>query len=82
MLNKFTKILLVLTSLAPILLTYWFVCQVDIYNDSINLYENFKCNYIEGIELLISTFALALICTFLIYKTKRSLKLYRLLYQK
>jgi len=75
MINKFTKILLVLTSLAPILLTYWFVSQVQVYDDSINLLENIQCNYLVGFGLLITTVVLALVCAFLLIRSKKELEL-------
>ena len=74
MLSRITKILLVSTSLAPVLLTYWFINQVNSYNQSVGFIENLKCNYSNGIILLLLTLTLTCICVFLINKTKRDLE--------
>lgn len=74
MINKFTKTLLVLTSLAPILITYWFVSQVEEYNASISFLENLMCNYTVGLGLLLTTLVLIALCYFLLTKTKRELE--------
>lgn len=74
MLSRITKILLVATSLAPILLTYWFIDQVNSYNHSINFFENVCCNYCHSIILLIITGILTGLCLFLMKKTKKDLE--------
>lgn len=64
--NKLIKILLVATSLAPILLTYWFVEQVNEYNSCNDFIENLKSNYLIGIGYLVSTCAFVIICLLII----------------
>jgi len=60
--NKVIKLFLVLTSLAPVLLTYWFVEQTEKYNKDISFFENVKCNYLYGLNYLIFAFVLVIIC--------------------
>lgn len=75
MLNKLAKILLVSTSLAPILLTYWFTRQVNSYHESFNLMENLKLNWHNGILLLIITILLTLLCSIIISQAKKHLEI-------
>ncbi len=74
MLNRLTKILLVATSLAPILLTYWFTGQVNSYNNSLSWLENLKCNWNIGISLLITTIILTSFCRLIIFQAKKHLE--------
>lgn len=50
--NKVFKVLLVATSLAPILLTYWFIEQVSAYDNEVTILENIKSNYWVGVYYL------------------------------
>lgn len=75
MLNKLTKILLVATSLAPILLTYWFISQVNSYNEALPFLDNLKCNWNIGIGLLIATIGLTFLCGLIISQAKKHLEI-------
>ena len=48
---------MVATSIAPVLFTYWFIEQVNNWNNNINLLENIKCNWTIGIVYLIASTA-------------------------
>jgi len=72
--NKIIKILLVSTSLAPILLTYWFIEQVKNYDVSVSFLSNIKSNFFVGIGFLISTVILVLICLIIIKLAKNNLE--------
>ena len=74
MINRSTKILLVLTSLAPILVTYWFVSQVNSYNAGLSLWQNCKQNWTNEIFLLLTTVFLTCLCAFLIYRARKDLE--------
>jgi hypothetical protein len=52
---------MVATSIAPVLFTYWFIEQVNNWNNSISLLENIKCNWIIGIGYLIAKIAFVVI---------------------
>lgn len=49
---------MVATSIAPVLFTYWFVEQVNHWNDSIGVFENIKCNWFYGLGYQIATLVL------------------------
>lgn len=72
--NKLFKILLVATSIAPILLTYWFSEQVSKWNKSVSFVENLKSNYHVGIEFLFSTILLVCIFYLILYLSKSRLE--------
>lgn len=73
--NKIAKILLVATSLSPILITYWFVRQVSNFNESLSLLENIKCNYSVGSVYLISSLILLITCIIILRLSKKKLEL-------
>jgi hypothetical protein len=72
--NRFFKILLVSTSIAPILLTYWFIEQVNSWNTTLSLFENILCNWKEGIYYLLATVTLLLIFGLIIRFAKSRLE--------
>lgn len=73
--NKLAKILLVATSLSPILITYWFVEQSANFNNDLTIFENLICNYKIGVSYLTISVVLLLICVFILNLSKKKLEL-------
>jgi len=65
-LNRAVKTLLVATSLAPILLTYWFIEVVNAYQKELGIVENVKLYWDTGIVFLVSTVLLVILCLVII----------------
>lgn len=76
--NKFFKILLVATSIAPVLFTYWFIEQVGHWNSSIGFYENVKCNWFYGLGYLITTVVLILVFLLIVKLAKSKLEVLKI----
>lgn len=72
--NKLIKIILVLTSLAPVMLTYWFVEQSNSYNISKTFIENCVTNYNVGNFYIITTIILVALFWLIIYLSKSKLE--------
>lgn len=72
--NKVIKLFLVLTSLAPVMLTYWFVEQSNKYNYANSFLENSIENYRVGSFYIISTIILVLLFWFILYLSKNKLE--------
>jgi hypothetical protein len=72
--NKLIKLFLVLTSLAPVMLTYWFVEQSNSYNKSKSFFENCITNYKVGYFYIITTLILVLFFWLIIYLSKNKLE--------
>lgn len=72
--NKVIKLFLVLTSLAPVLLTYWFVEQSNSYNNTKTLIENCIANYKVGSFYIISTIVLVAVFWLILYLSKNKLE--------
>lgn len=74
MINKVIKVVLVSTSIAPILLTSWVVEQTNIYNYENTFFENVVFNWRFGIEYIISTIILVTICIVILETVKKRLE--------
>ena len=72
--NKLFKTLLVATSVAPILLTYWFVNHVNSYENASSLSTYLIESWFLGWQFLVVTFALLLIFYLIIYLSKKKLQ--------
>lgn len=72
--NKVIKLFLVLTSLAPVMLTYWFVEQSNSYNIEQTFIENCIANYKVGNFYIISTVVLVFVFWIILYLSKNSLE--------
>ena len=69
---------MVATSIAPVLFTYWFIEQVNHWNESISEIENIKCNWIYGLGYLISTLLLVLIFILIVKLAKSRLEVLKI----
>ncbi len=65
---------MVATSLSPILLTYWFIEQVKIYDSNCSVFENFIENVSVGYGLFLFTIVLVIICLFIIRLARKQLE--------
>lgn len=72
--NRVVKLFLVLTSLAPVLITYWFVEQTDNYCSDYSLWINLQNNYSIGLFYLIATIILITICLSILFLSKKNLE--------
>ncbi len=73
--NKLFKILLVFTSLAPILLTYWFIEQVNAWDKQCTLFYNLKANWNIGWEFLLIAFLSILIFFLIVILARKNLEI-------
>ncbi|HFK8637644.1 TPA: hypothetical protein ACG2MG_000675, partial [Legionella pneumophila] len=62
MINKLTKVMMVATSLAPILLTLWFISINSVWDNNLTFWLNIKMHYSSGIIYLISAISLMFMC--------------------
>lgn len=72
--NKLFKILMVTTSVAPILFTYWFIEQVNCWNNNLNLIQNIKNNWLCGGIYFLITFLLLGILFLIFFLAKNKLE--------
>jgi hypothetical protein len=66
------------TSITPVLFTYWFIEQVQSWNNDLNIFENIMCNWNIGIGYLIATAALVLIFLIIVSLAKSQLEVLKI----
>ena len=74
MLNKTAKLALVVTSLAPICLTLWFVEFSSAWRSTLTLWLNIKSNWHIGWKYLFATVLMSLLCFVLVWLSGKNLE--------
>ena len=69
---------MVATSIAPVLFTYWFIEQVNNWNNNINLLENIQCNWTIGIGYLITSTTLVVVFLIILRLAKSKLEVLKI----
>ncbi len=74
MINKLVKISLVATSLAPILLTLWFIEISNSWQESVSIYSNLKMHCFVGKWYLLAAALATILCWLLIALSQKKLE--------
>lgn len=69
---------MVATSITPVLFTYWFVEQVNNWNESLRLFDNIKYNWTNGIEYIIATIILVALFMLIVRLAKSQLEVLKI----
>lgn len=72
--SKLIKVLIVATSIAPILITYWFIDHANHWNDTLSAIENIRTNWQIGLPSMISAIVLFAGLIVIIRSSKKKLE--------